>query len=386
MNTTTNDIAAPAPASAADRAAARLVLDRAVAGGGVPGILTEIADEGGTWVATAGVADTTTGRERLPHDRFRIGSTTKTFTATVVLQLVAEGRLDLDDPVEALLPDLVRGADRDARGITVRQLLNHTSGLFDYVHDPVIVGRSMGEPFLRHRFDVYRPEELVGLALAHPPHFAPGERFGYSNTNYFLAGMIIERVTGAPLADAFAERIARPLGLTATYLPRAGESVIEGPHGRHYSKLMLPEPDATVHDVTELDPSWGWAAGGAVSTTGDLLRFFTALLAGRLLPPAQQAQMFTTVTTEQWIPDTAYGLGVASVSLPGGVTVWGMGGAINGSWTYTFGSRDGARMVSVNANGDWNFPIAAFTELLQAEFAPEPAPGSAPGSAASPMA
>ncbi|MFJ3928195.1 serine hydrolase domain-containing protein [Streptomyces sp. NPDC090022] len=346
-----------------DHAAAQRVLDRAVADGGVPGIVAELRDGRDRWTGTAGVADTTTGRERHPRDRFRIGSTTKTFTATVLLQLVAEHRLTLDDPVRTWIPE----APAD---VTVRQLLGHTSGIPDYVTDPVIVSRSVGLPFLEHRFDSYRPQDLVAIALSRPPVFAPGTRWAYSNTNYVLAGMIVERVTGGPLADAIAQRITRPLGLTATYLPRGDDPRIHGPHGRHYSKLMLTAPDAGVHDVTELNPSWGWAAGGIVSTTGDLDRFFGALLGGRLLPPAQQEEMFTMLPTENWIPGTTYGLGVSSVRLACGETVWGMGGAVNGSWTFTYGTRDGRRVLSVNVNGDWNDPIATFTDLLGTEFCP----------------
>ncbi|MFF4293900.1 serine hydrolase domain-containing protein [Streptomyces vinaceus] len=361
-----------------DHAAAQQVLDRAVTGGGVPGILAEIQDGRDRWVGTAGVADTATGRKRREQDRFRIGSTTKTFTATVMLQLAAEHRLGLDDSVEKWLPGVVRGPGYEPEKITVRQLLDHTSGIYDYVNDKVMSDRGTGTPFLRHRFDSYSPEEIVRIGVSNPPRFAPGTDWGYSNTPYFLAGMIIERVTGRPLADAIDRRIARPLGLTATYLPRGDEPVLRGPHGRHYSKLMLSDPGAAVYDVTELNPSWGWAAGGVVSTTGDLDRFFGALLGGRLLPPAQQQEMFTMVPTKNWIPDTAYGLGIASQRLSCGVTVWGMGGAINGSWTYTFGTRSGTRMVSVNSNGDWNYPIAAFTDLLQAEFCPGAAPPTAP--------
>ncbi|WP_328622471.1 serine hydrolase domain-containing protein [Streptomyces sp. NBC_00354] len=373
-------IAAPTASAApvrTDHSTVQQVLDRAVAEGGVPGILTEIRDGRETWFGEAGVADTSTGRQRRPQDRFRIGSTTKTFTATVMLQLAAERRLRLDDSVEKWLPGTVRGPGYEPEKITIRQLLNHTSGIFDYVNDDVMRARGAGTPFLEHRFDRYSPEEIVHIGVSHPPTFAPGTGWGYSNTPYFLAGMIIERVTGRPLADAIAQRIARPLGLTGTYLPSGDDPLIRGPHGRHYSTLMTTTPDAGIYDVTELNPSWGWAAGGVISTVGDLDRFFGALLGGRLLPPAQQQEMFTMVATEKWIPDTTYGLGVASLKLPCGATVWGMGGAINGSWTYTFGTRNGTHMVSVNSNGDWNYPISAFTDVLKAEFCPghSPTPG-----------
>ncbi|MFH8890249.1 serine hydrolase domain-containing protein [Streptomyces sp. NPDC017949] len=370
-------VAAPTAAAATtprDPAGVQRVLDRAVADGGVPGILARIQGGRDTWVGTAGVADTSTGRQRRDQDRFRIGSTTKTFTATVMLQLAAERRLTLDDSVEKWLPGVVRGPGYQPERITIRQLLDHTSGIYDYVNDDVMRARGADTPFLKHRFDSYRPEEIVGIGVSHPPTFAPGSGWAYSNTGYFLAGMIIERVTGRPLATAIEQRVTRPLGLASTYLPRGDDPLIHGPHGRHYSKLMLTDPHAGIHDVTELNPSWGWAAGGMISTTGDLDRFFGALLGGRVLPPAQQREMLTMVPTRNWIPDTAYGLGIASQRLSCGVTVWGMGGAINGSWTYTFGTRNGTRMVSVNVNGDWNSPITTFTDVLLAEFCPSPSP------------
>ncbi|WP_433417815.1 serine hydrolase domain-containing protein [Microtetraspora malaysiensis] len=344
----------------------RQVLDRAVTEGGIPGILTEIRDGHGRWFGSAGVADTATGRKRMPQHRFRIGSTTKTFVATVALQLVAEGRLSLDDTVDEWLPGLVHGNGHDGGKITIRQLLNNTSGIFNYLQDQEAV----------NRYPTPTPRQLVRIAMSRPPSFEPGTSWEYSQTNYVLAGMVIERVTGSTLAGEVSRRIARPLGLAGTYLPRGGDPKIRGPHSRHYSKLNLPDPNATIYDVTELNPSPFWAAGGMISTAGDLGRFFGALLGGRLLPPAQQKEMFTMVPTKDWIPDTTYGLGVSSVTLSCGATVWGMGGAIFGSWTYTYGTRDGKHMIAANVNGDWakgdwKDPIGVFTDVLRAEFCPD---------------
>ncbi|GAA3678568.1 serine hydrolase domain-containing protein [Nonomuraea antimicrobica] len=360
--------AAATSAAATERPELQQVLDRAVAGGGVPGILAEVRDGRTRWFGTAGVADTGTGRERTSRDRFRIGSLSKAFTSTVVLQLDAEGRLDLDDTVESRLPGMVRGGDR----ITVRQLLNQTSGIFNYSLDEKLVSTYVGPGFLEHRFDRVRREDLVEIAMAHPPVFEPGEGWGYSNTNFVLAGMIIEKVTGHTYAQEVARRIARPLGLTGTYVPGDDETRLRGPHSRHYSKLMLPDPDAEVHDVTEMNVSGAWAAGGVVSTAGDLHRFMGALLGGRLLPPAQQRELLTGVSTEGggWLPDTTYGLGIFWQKLACGVTVWGGGGAINGSWTYAMGSRDGRHLLVSNVNGDWDNPLATFNAALAAEFCP----------------
>ncbi|MEV0385567.1 serine hydrolase domain-containing protein [Nonomuraea sp. NPDC050643] len=366
--------AAVADGHADDHAEVRRVLDQAVAGDGVPGILADVRDARGAWFGTAGVADTETGRKRRQQDRFRVGSITKAFTSTVVLKLVAEGRLSLDDTVEKWLPGVVRGHGHDGSKITIRRLLNQTSGVFNYATDKDLLAQYVGPAFLEHRFDRIPPRELVKIAMANPPAFAPGTGWGYSNTNFVLAGMIIEKITGRSYAEEVARRITRPLGMTATYVP-GNEAKLRGPHSRHYSKLMLAEPDAQAYDVTELNTSTAWAAGGIVSTAADLHTFYRALLSGRLLPAAQQKEMFTGVSTEggQWIPNTTYGLGVFGQRLSCGVTAWGGGGAIHGSWTYAMGGRDGKRMVVSNVNGDWGNLVGTFTKVLEAELCPRDA-------------
>jgi D-alanyl-D-alanine carboxypeptidase len=359
----------PGPADdAAGHAGVQCALDAAVRAG-TPGIVAEIHDHRGSWFGSAGSADTRTGRKREPRDRFRIGSATKAFTATVVLQLAAERRLSLDDTVERRLPGLVRGSGNDGGGITIRHLLNQTSGLFDYANDPEFFAKGVGSAWFEHRYDRYPPERLVEVAVTHPPHAAPGESFHYSNTNYILAAMIVEKVTGRTYGQELTQRITRPLGLTGTALPDGPE--IHGSHPVHYSTLFSPDPEPTIHDATEMDQSFAWSAGGITSTTGDLHRFFGALLGGRLLPPAQQGELLTTVSTDgsNWIPGTRYGLGVFSQKLPSGVTVWGNGGATYGSWTYAMGSPDGTHLLTSNMNGDWS-GLGPFIDVLTAEFAP----------------
>ncbi|MFC3452779.1 serine hydrolase domain-containing protein [Amycolatopsis speibonae] len=326
------------------------MLDRAVSEGGAPGILAEVRAGDRVWSGQ---------RERSPEDRFRIGSISKTFTATVLLQLVAENRLSLDDPAGQWLPGLVEHADE----ISVRRLLNHTSGVFNYTQDQVALSQR----------ETYTPHQLVEVAAAHPADFEPGAGWAYSNTNYVLAGLIAERVTGRDLADEIADRVCRPLGLAATRLPHAGDETLGEPHSAHFTKLFSPDPDAEIHDVTLLEPSPYWAAGGMVSTAGELLRFFGALLGGRLLPPEQTRALFDAVPTRDWLPDAAYGLGICSLKLPGGSEVWGMAGALFGSWTYVFGSRDGAHLVAANINADWaagpwSDPGEVLADLLVAEF------------------
>jgi len=358
-----------AAADTPDHALVQEVLDRAVSQAGAPGIVAEIRDHHGTWFGLAGVSDTKTGRQRLPHERFRIGSTTKAFTATVVLLLAAERKLRLDDTVEEWLPGMVKGNGYDGSKITIRQLLNHTSGIFNYANDQEFFDKGKEAAWFEHRDDTYTPEELVKVGLAHPPYFEAGEGFGYSNTNYFLAAMIVEKATGRTYGEELTRLIFRPLGLTGTYLPD-GEARIRGPHPRHYSTLFSQDADPTIYDATEMNQSFAWSTGGIVSTSQDLHRFFGALLGGRVLPPTQQQEMFTTVATEggpPWIPNTKYGLGIFAQELSCGVRVWGGGGATYGSWTYAMGSRDGKHMVTSHINGDYS-GLQVFNDVLAAEF------------------
>ncbi|MGW5345872.1 serine hydrolase [Streptomyces sp. HUAS TT3] len=364
-----------APAAAApsrpDRAAVQRALDDAVAKGGAPGIVAEVSDGPGGWFGSAGASDTATGQKRRQSEQFRIGSATKAFTAAVVLRLVAEGRLGLDDTVEQWLPGLVAGSGYDGREITLRQLLNHTSGVFNYGNDAEFFKKGVGAEWFRNRYATYTPEQLVRIGLAHPPLFAPGEAFLYSNTNYVLAAMIVEKATGRDFGAELDRLVLRPLKLDRTYLPGTGPT-LRGPHPRHYSTLFSSDTQPAIHDATEMNQSFAWAAGGIVSTTGDLQRFFGALLGGRLLPAEQQREMFTTVETRgpvPWIPDTRYGLGVFSQTLPCGATVWGNAGATYGSWTYTMGSRDGKHLLTSQVNGDWS-GLGVFNGLLTAEFCP----------------
>jgi D-alanyl-D-alanine carboxypeptidase len=365
----------PGPVAAYHHGHARVqaALDRAVAVAGAPGIVAEIHDGPDRWFGSAGVSDTSTGRPRAPQERFRIGSTTKAFTATVVLQLAAERRLSLDDSVERWLPGLVQGNGYDGARITIRELLNHTSGIFAYTNDGPFFSNGVGAAWFQHRYDHYAPEQLVRIALTHPPTGAPGQTFGYSNTDSILAAMIVERATGKSFADELDQRIIRPLGLTGTSLP-ADDPTIRGPHPVHYSTLFSQDPDPVRYDATDMNQSFAWAAGGMISTTGDLSRFFGLLLGGRLLPPAQQQELFTTVSTDGtgWIDHTRYGLGIFSQTLACGVTVWGHGGATYGSWSYVMGTRDGRHLLVSQVNGDW-VGLSVFNTVLEAEFCPAPA-------------
>ncbi len=294
-------------------------------------------------VARSGVADRATGAPMPAAGAFRIGSDTKTFVSVVVLQLAGEGRLSLDDSVERWLPGVVAGNGNDGRRVTVRQLLQHTSGIANYTEHMAALGSR--EAFLAHRFDHYEPADLVAMAVRHPPAFAPGEHWAYSNTNYVLAGMIVRAVTGQSWAEQVRRRIVRPLGLRDTYFP--GDAASLPPRSaRAYHQF---EPGGALVDVTEFNPTAADAGGGLVSTTADLNRFWRALQRGRLLRPAQQAELHRTRLAEtlQGVrPGMAYGLGVFMVPTACGPW-WGHPGDVPGTSTFNGVDGDGDRAVVV---------------------------------------
>ncbi|GAB7042861.1 MULTISPECIES: serine hydrolase domain-containing protein [Catenuloplanes] len=324
-------VTAPAPVSAHSGGAAQAALDALVRADGFPGALASITDRAGRHRdLIAGVGDLRTGAKP-PRDGYvRIGSNTKTFTAVVVLQLVGEGTVGLDEPIETYLPGLVPNGAR----ITVRQLLQHTSGLANYTdHLP-------DESFDAGRHRYREPRELLDVAFAHAPDFAPGAGWRYSNTGYVLLGLLIQRVTGRPLAEQITERVIDRAGLRRTYFPGVGDESIRTPHPRGYLG-----PDRT--DVTEMDPSWGWAAGQMISTPRDLNTFFRALLDGKLLGAAELAEMRTTVDASAGLwPGARYGLGLASSPLSCGGVYWGHGGDLPGFETRGGATEDG-RAVSI---------------------------------------
>ncbi|MFF7725107.1 serine hydrolase domain-containing protein [Streptomyces sp. NPDC008001] len=373
-------VALTAPAAAApatpghDRHAATRSAMESQVKAGIPGVLGRARDGHDTWQGSSGVADLTTGRQRLPQDRFRIGSVSKVFTSVVLLQLEAEGRLGLDDSVDHWLPGVVQGNGHDGRKITVRQLLNHTSGIYNYTADPEFQ-KLLGPGFPEHRFETHTPAELVKIATAHAPDFRPGKGWNYSNTNYILAGMIVEKVTGRPYATEITRRIIKPLGLRATTLPGTSPKMPD-PHGTAYTGMGAGSGSPKPFDATELNPSWGWAAGEIISTTGDLNRFYGALIGGKLLPEAQQRELQTTVSTGKQMPGARYGLGVAEMPLSCGVTVWSHTGGIHGSLTVAASTADGKHTAAFNLNGDWAGNLSALVEAEYCGKAPSGGPAA----------
>jgi D-alanyl-D-alanine carboxypeptidase len=297
---------------------------RGVVSAGAPGALALVNDGRSLRVHAAG--------DFGARDRFRAGSITKSFVATVALQLVGEGRLSLSDRVERWLPGVLPYGDR----VTVRQLLNLTSGIPDN-QDPV------NAEFLQGNMTrSWTPRELVALVADKAPDFPAGHGWAYSNTNYTLAGMIIERVTGHRLGDELGRRILRPLGLDDTSFP-VNATAMDEPHARGFAFL-----DGGRRDVTVLNPSGTWAAGNLVSTAADIARFWRALLGGRLLAPAQLKAMKTTVPA--WdSPTLRYGLGIQRVPTVCGV-MWGNGGEIAGFQNSFENTEDGTRQAAVVIN------------------------------------
>ncbi|UFQ19134.1 MULTISPECIES: serine hydrolase domain-containing protein [Streptomyces] len=323
---TAGTLQAPVASAASRPDTVQQGLDALVRADGMPGALASVTDRAGRdRTYTAGVGDLATGAP-VPRDgQVRIGSNTKTFTAVVMLQLVAEGKVALDAPVDTYLPGLVRGERIDGRRITVRHLLQQTSGLPNYT-----------EYDIQPRY--YDPHELLDITLRHKGHFAPGKKWEYSNTNYVLAGLIIEKVTRRTIAEEIDRRVIRRLGLRHTYFPAPRDATIREPHPKGYYQ---DAPGSSPTDITEIDPSWAWSAGQLISTNSDLNRFFAALLGGRLLPAAQLAEMRTTVRAPYFGDGARYGLGIVSRPLSCGGRSWGHGGSFPGYETRGGVTEDG---------------------------------------------
>jgi D-alanyl-D-alanine carboxypeptidase len=331
------------------------LLDQIVAAG-APGAAARVRDGQHVTQAASGVADLRSGRPMRSGLTYRVGSLTKPFVATVVLQLVAEGRLSLSDTVQRWLPGILPYGDQ----VTIRQLLSHTSGVPDYTLEPLVRLYT----FPHGRFRAWRPRELVALIADQPPDFPPGTAWSYSNTGYILAGLIVQAATGHKLGQELARRIFRPLGLRDTYFP-VNRPTIPGRNARGYSIDPFAQQPGPLRDFTVYNPSLAWAAGALVSTLADLQRFFRALLGGRLLPPRLLAEMTTPVDTG--VPGFGYGLGVAVIQTPAGRVI-GHDGAIPGFLNIVLSTEDGRRQLGLMMNEELATPAVseAFNQALNA--------------------
>lgn len=351
----------PAP----DMAGVVDALESAMANG-APGAMARYSGPDGVEEEAVGVRDRVSGAAMDTRARFRIGSVSKTFSGVVLLQLVQEGRLKLDAPVntylEGLLPD-----DR----ITVRHLLTHRSGLADYT-DAMFNRTVPGFEAVRNR--VFSYQELVDLSLAEPRTTEPGAAYKYSNANFVVVGMLIEKLTGRPVADAYQRRVIKPLGLRSTAYVHP-DTRIEGTHVRGY--LHPDEAGAPLVDSTEQTVSWAQSAGAVISSPGDLNTFTGALMRGRLLSP-EMLEAMTTVTPTDATGTRFYGLGLRRYDLSCGTRVYGHTGTVQGFYTYAFSTRDGRRSLSALANtsnhGAANTALGGTLEAAFCGKKPTPAP------------
>ncbi|MFJ8538504.1 serine hydrolase domain-containing protein [Streptomyces sp. NPDC093591] len=296
----------------------------------------------GSWHGVAGVRDVRTGAPALENARFRAGSTTKIVTAAIVLQLAAEKRISLDGTVQEYLPGLL--SEKFQQPITVRQLLNYTSGL-----QP---GASLGEDVddgYEHRFETLTPEEVVAASVAKgpDPDHAPGEHQRYGNIHYTVLGMLIEKVTGDSYAHQAAVRIFRPLGMRHTSFPDGPDPRVHGPHNRGYDWI-----DGKLVDVTEWNMSDRFAAGDMISTTADLERLLFALFRGQVVPEPQLKEMFTVPK----IKGATMAAALERYEL-NGKEIWGKTGARPGYHAVVAATRNLSRTVvysvnSTDAKGD----------------------------------
>lgn len=343
--------------AAPDDAGLREVLRTALSQG-APGAMVRVDDNGTVHRLSEGDADRVTGRALTTYDRFRVGSVSKSFTAVVLLQLVDEGKLDLDTSVNSYLPGLLPD---DA--ITVRHLLSHRSGLYDYTND---MFEQTVPGFEAVRNKVFSYQDLVDLSLAKPLTNAPGAAYSYSNTNFVVGGMLIEKLTGQPVRTQYQKRIIKPLKLTGTSYVHPDTAIA----GRHANGYLPPDEAGPLVDSTEQTVSWAQSAGAVISTTRDLNTFFSALLGGRLMSASQLAQM------QQWTPVNStqgYGLGLRRRDLSCGVSVYGHTGTVQGYYTYAFTSKDGKRSVTALANTSNNGTVlTTLSRTLESAFCGKP--------------
>jgi D-alanyl-D-alanine carboxypeptidase len=315
-------------------------LNAAVEAGGFAGILVHIADGGDTEILSAGAADVLEGTPIQGNEHFRIGSVTKLFTATAVLQIVGEGRLALDDTVQQILPDVLPS---DLPAITVQQLLEHTSGLNDYEG---VLGFDNTAAVIDQRSRVWSRDELIAFGLEQPRVGEPGSVWSYSSTNYILLGAVIEAVTGEPYARYIEENILQPLNMTETSFPGTDETLPQ-PYLHGYTPSTTSVEGLV--DISYWNPSVAEAAGEMISTAADLDRFIAALLGGELLDEAEQEALLRAASVlPEGLPEgMGAGMGVSFMPTSCGKVIYGGGGAVPGYITSLFATRDGEQRAVI---------------------------------------
>jgi D-alanyl-D-alanine carboxypeptidase len=329
---------------------------QALVGGSIPGALLFVREGDRSYTVTAGYADKGMKTPMRAGDSFQIGSTTKTFTAVLVMRLVAQGKIALDDPISKHLPGLLP----DGRQITIRELLSHTSGLYDFAYDPRFLA-----PYEHGRLAfAWTPRQMVAFAATHRPLFLPGTNFSYSNTNYVVLALLAERVAGEPYGTQLERYIFGPLKLAHTSLPTSSRTMADV-HG--YTRLgghglgaYGTTADAALVDSAAMNPAAAWSAGGIRSTAADEADFLRGLFSGRLLLTAQVRAMEDTTAS-----GGVYGLGLMAtggyeyewhrytqtISTTCG-RAWGHGGAFPGYYQLPISSPDGSRQAILLVNTD----------------------------------
>ena len=331
---------------------------------GYPAALAAVSDAKGESAGVAvGKGNLETGQAPPMDGEVRIGSNTKTFVAVVVMQMVQEGKVGLDEPIETYLPGLIKGEGIDGSKITVRQLLQHTSGLPEYTD--TTPGRS---DIFQIKDHYIPPRDLLDTALGKPAAFEPGTQWAYTNTNYVVLGMLVERVSQRPVGEQIDQRIIKKLGLSHTYFPAPGDRSIKGTHPQGYHLSA----EGKLEDITEMDPAWAWAAGAMVSTPSELNTFFQAVFDGRLLTQSSIDEMKNGAVdaSSRLGPGTVYGLGLIGRSLTCGGTSWGHGGTIHGYQTNNAVGPDGTAAIFAvtalpSAIADQNNPESSAEEKYQ---------------------
>ncbi|MGW5705296.1 serine hydrolase domain-containing protein [Amycolatopsis japonica] len=343
-------VAAPA------REGLQKALDDAVVAG-APGAYAAVLDQDGGWYGRSGVGDVTTGGAPDPRGRFRAGSITKSVVATAVLQLAGEGKVGLDDRVQDRLPGLLPYTEP----ITVRQLLQHTSGI------PATDRWNSLPEIDTTRWRHQSPDETIRLGTEGKPlAFPPGQGMVYSNTNYAVLGKLVEKLTGDELNSVLQRRVLDKAGMRDSSLPYRYPYVHHAA-ARGYERLY--GPDAPLTDVTDYEMSRFWGSGNLISTADDLNRFYGALFTGRLFPAAQLAEMRKTVPSG--VPAVDSGLGVMRLRLPQGCAApeaWGFNGSVPGYNTWSMRTSDGTRQITVGVTTNLTSETAR-SAVLRAMFA-----------------
>jgi len=357
--------AAPAAAEPSLEASLLPVVTGQMATMGIPGVIVSVqTPDGGSWQAALGVSDVVTRTPMDVADHVRIGSITKSMTATVILQLVQEGRLRLDDPLAPYFPGV------QTNRATIRQALQLTSGIADYTTEAFLNALAVAPQ------RVWSPAELVSLVADEPPMFPAGTSWYYSNTNYVMLGIVAEQVTGQPLRQLIADRIFGPLNMTGCSFPDAADNTIPPPSSRGYMLSTTwdrpptpPAPLPPLVDVTDFSPSWAAGAGQAICTAADLVVWARALATGELLDPGMQAQRLAFYPTGD--PHARYGLGIVDIN-----GLVGHNGEITGFMSQAARRESDGTVIVVLSNlmiaPDLTEPATAISELISRAIPPKP--------------